>query len=94
MFAVARFKIPLAETAQFQKHLVQALSALSACPGYLSAEYGQNLDDATCWSLVTHWLNIGSYRRALSNMNVKMLAIPLLAQAIDEPGAYELPISE
>ena len=94
MFAVARFKIPLAETAQFQKHLEQALSALSACPGYISAEYGQNLDDATFWSLVTHWLNIGSYRRALSNMNVKMLAIPLLAQAIDEPGAYELPISE
>jgi hypothetical protein len=37
---------------------------------------------------------VGSYRRALSNINVKMNAIPLLAQAIDEPGAYERPYSE
>ena len=94
MFAVARFKIPLAEAAQFHTQIEQAVTALSACPGYLSSEYGQNLDDATLWSLVTHWLNVGSYRRALSNMNVKMLAIPILAQATDEPGAYELPISE
>ena len=94
MFAVARFKIPLAETAQFQKQIEQAISALSACPGYIKAEYGQNLDDATLWSLVTQWLNVGSYRRALSNTNVKLLAVAILAQAIDEPGAYELPISE
>jgi len=46
------------------------------------------------WSLVTHWENVGSYRRALSNLNVKMNAIPLLAQAIDEPGAYERPYTE
>jgi hypothetical protein len=46
------------------------------------------------WSLVTHWENVGSYRRALSNLNVKMNAIPLLARAIDEPGAYERPYTE
>jgi hypothetical protein len=46
------------------------------------------------WSLVTHWENVGSYRRALSNLNVKMNAIPLLAQAIDEPGAYERSYTE
>jgi hypothetical protein len=37
---------------------------------------------------------VGSYRRALSNNTVKMNAIPLLAQAIDEPGAYEGPYTE
>jgi hypothetical protein len=37
---------------------------------------------------------VGSYRRALSKNEVKMNAIPLLAQAIDEPGAYERPYSE
>jgi quinol monooxygenase YgiN len=89
MFAVARFKVTLGEAAVFESNLSQAMSALAACPGYLKGEYGQNLDDSTLWSLITQWENVGSYRRALSNNTVKMQAIPVLAQAIDEPGAYE-----
>lgn len=94
MFATARFKIPLAEAAQFQERLTLAISVLEDCPGYIKGEYGQNLDDSTLWSLVTHWQNIGSYRRALSNTTVKMYAISTLAQALDEPGAYETPFNE
>ena len=88
MLAIARFSVPLADAAQFEVQLSTALQAFSACTGYVSGELGQNLDDPTLWSLVTHWENVGSYRRALSNNNVKMNAIPILAQAIDEPGAY------
>lgn len=88
MLAIARFSTPLADAASFEASLATALEAFSACAGFLSGEYGQNLDETTLWSLVTHWENVGSYRRALSNLNVKMNAIPLLAQAIDEPGAY------
>ena len=89
MLAIARFTTPLAEASAFELQLTVALEALSACPGYVSGEFGQNLDDPTMWSLVSHWANVGSYRRALSNNTVKMNAIPLLARAIDEPGAYE-----
>ena len=94
MLAIARFSTPLAEASHFEGQLSIALDALSACAGFVSGEFGQNLDDTTLWSLVTHWENVGSYRRALSNLNVKMNAIPLLAQAIDEPGAYERPYTE
>jgi quinol monooxygenase YgiN len=94
MLAIARFTTPLAEASTFEVQLTTALEALAACPGYVSGEFGQNLDDPTLWSLVTHWANVGSYRRALSNNMVKMNAIPLLARAIDEPGAYEGPYSE
>lgn len=94
MLAIARFTTPLAEASTFEVQLTVALEALAACPGYLSGEFGQNLDDPTLWSLVTHWANVGSYRRALSNNTVKMNAIPLLARAIDEPGAYEGPYTE
>ena len=94
MLAVARFSVPLADAAQFEAQLSTALEAFSKCKGYVSGEFGQNLDDLMLWSLVTHWENVGSYRRALSNLNVKMNAIPLLAQAIDEPGAYERPYTE
>ena len=94
MFAIARFMVPLGDAANFEIQLDDALAAFSGCTGYVSGEIGQNLDDPTLWSLVTHWANVGSYRRALSNNTVKMNAIPLLAQAIDEPGAYERPYSE
>ena len=94
MLAIARFTTPLAEATEFEAQLSVALEAFSACAGFVSGEFGQNLDDLTLWSLVTHWENVGSYRRALSNLNVKMNAIPLLAQAIDEPGAYERPYTE
>jgi hypothetical protein len=94
MLAIARFSAPLATASYFEAQLSVALEAFSACAGFVSGEFGQNLDDTTIWSLVTHWENVGSYRRALSNLNVKMNAIPLLAQAIDEPGAYERPYTE
>lgn len=94
MLAIARFNIALGEAAHLEAHLVKTLDALSACVGYVSGEFGQNLDDPSMWALVTHWENVGSYRRALSNLNVKMNAVETLAQAIDEPGAYERPFSE
>jgi hypothetical protein len=94
MFAIARFMVPLGDAANFEIQLDDALAAFSGCTGYVSGEIGQNLDDPTMWSLVTQWENVGSYRRALSNNDVKMNAVPTLARAIDEPGAYELPYSE
>jgi hypothetical protein len=94
MLAIARFSTPLAQATEFEAQLSVALDAFSACAGFVSGEFGQNLDDTTLWSLVTHWENVGSYRRALSNLNVKMNAIPLLARAIDEPGAYERSYTE
>ena len=94
MLAVARFSVPLADAAQFEAQLSTALEAFSVGKGYVSGEFGQNLDDLMLWSLVTHWENVGSYRRALSNNDVKMNAIPILAQAIDEPGAYERSYTE
>jgi hypothetical protein len=94
MLAIARFSVPLANASHFEAQLASALEAFSRCAGFKSGEFGQNLDELTLWSLVTHWENVGSYRRALSNNNVKMNAIPILAQAIDEPGAYEQPYSE
>jgi quinol monooxygenase YgiN len=91
MLAIARFNVALGNAAYFEAELLVALEALEQCAGFIKGEIGQNLDDSTLWSLVTHWENVGSYRRALSNNAVKMNAIPLLAQAIDEPGAYQRP---
>jgi hypothetical protein len=89
MIAIARFSIPLGQGSAFAGQIESAKEALSGCAGFLDGTIGQNLDDPTLWVLSTRWENVGSYRRALSSMRVKLEAIPLLAQAIDEPGAYE-----
>ena len=89
MFAIARFMVPLGDAANFEIQLDDALAAFSGCTGYVSGEIGQNLDDPTLWHLSTNWENVGSYRRALSSTRAKLEAIPILARAIDEPGAYE-----
>ncbi len=88
MIAIARFRIPAAQIQQFSADADIALAALAACDGFESGEFGQNTDEPDLWALATIWKNVGSYRRALSNNRVKMEAVPMLALAIDEPGAY------
>jgi hypothetical protein len=91
MFAIARFE---SEDPAFLDQLIQAHGALAACKGYLTGRIGRNTDSPQLLALITEWENIGSYRRALSNFEVKMVAVPVLARAIDEPGGYIDPLSE
>jgi quinol monooxygenase YgiN len=70
--------------------LQQALDALRERPGFVDGTVGRNVDDPGLWLLTTRWENVGSYRRALSSYDVKIAAVPLLSQAIDEPSAYEV----
>ena len=67
---------------------------LAAQRGYRDGWLGRNVDDPALWTLVTLWRDVGSYRRALSAYDVKVGAVPVLSQAIDEPSAYELAGSE
>jgi quinol monooxygenase YgiN len=88
MIAIARFKVPAAQSGEFRSAIERALQVFSERDGFVSGDFGQNLDENDLWTLVTHWKNVGSYRRALSSTQVKMEVVPLLATAIDEPGAY------
>jgi heme-degrading monooxygenase HmoA len=72
MFAIARFMVPLGDAANFEIQLDDALAAFSGCTGYVSGEIGQNLDDPTLWSLVTHWANVGKFVGSSSNLRIKM----------------------
>ena len=67
-----------------------ALEALRGRPGFVDGAVGRNVDEPDLWLLTTRWENVGSYRRALSSYDVKLTAVPLLSQAIDEPSAYEV----
>ena len=89
MIAIARFRVQQAASTDFRAQSERAVQAFSEREGYVTGEFGQNLDEPELWTLVTHWINVGSYRRALSSTAIKMEVVPLLATAIDEPGAYD-----
>jgi hypothetical protein len=82
--------VRLAATDTISDDAEQALRALAARPGYVRGSAGRATDDPSIWVLVTEWRDIGSYRRALGNYDVKINAQALLAQAIDEVSAYEV----
>ncbi len=66
-----------------------ALGVLAARPGFVAGRLGRSTDDPSDWVLVTRWENVGAYRRALGNYEVKLHATPLLAQAIELPSSFE-----
>jgi hypothetical protein len=59
--------------------------------GFLDATLELNLDEPGLWALVTRWADVGSYRRALQGYEAKVVVVPLLSEALDEPSAYEDP---
>jgi hypothetical protein len=79
--------------ADFEQRARTALAALADRPGYVRGTLGRSTDDPAAWVLLTEWENVGSYRRALGGYEVKVHATPLLAAALDLPGAFE-PLAE
>jgi len=89
MIVVARFEVPVAETDAFVAQAQAAVAVLGEREGILSIDFARNIDDPTLWTITTRWRNVGSYRRALQGYESKMVIVPLLSLAIDEPSAYE-----
>jgi hypothetical protein len=89
LLVVNRFRVGREDAEAFRADAVVALDALAARAGYVDGRIGRNVDDPELWVLTTTWVNVGSYRRALSSYDVKVTAVPLLSRAVDEPSAYE-----
>jgi hypothetical protein len=91
---ISRFRYDAEATEQATQELGTCLEQLGAQAGFVSGSIGRALDDPTLWLLSTRWDGVGSYRRALSTYDVKAVAVPLLAQAVDEPSAYEVIVGD
>ncbi|MEV0791877.1 antibiotic biosynthesis monooxygenase [Kribbella sp. NPDC050459] len=89
VFVVIRFRVGEAEQAGFGERMRTAVDVLAKQKGFVAARVGRNVDDPELLALTLEFENIGSYRRALSPYEVKVAAVPLLSQALDEPSAYE-----
>ncbi len=86
MIAVTHFD---ADAPDFAARAQEALAALAARPGYLRGTLGRSTDDPNAWLLLTEWADVGSYRRALGNYDVKLRATTLLGEAQDLPSGFE-----
>ncbi len=90
MLVVSRFRVPSA-VGGFVDAATAAAERFRASAGCRSAELVQNLDEPELWALVSTWVDVGSYRRAFNGTEAKLVLIPLLSLAIDEPSAYDEP---
>jgi hypothetical protein len=88
VIVITRYSVPEADTEAFQSDAAVAVEVLSRRPGFLGHRLGRAADDPTLWTVVTEWEGAGFYRRALSDFDVKVHAVPLLSRAIDEPTAF------
>jgi quinol monooxygenase YgiN len=88
VFAVTRFRARGDDARALAAAVPLLMGALAARPGFLHGELGRCADDPDLWALVTRWDGVGSYRRALSNADVKFTGAPVWVHALDEPGVY------
>ena len=91
MLAISRFRVPPERTPLFVERARAASEFFRGRPGCQGVDVVQNLDDAELWSIVTRWSDVGSYRRSFNGNDAKMVLVPLLSEAIDEPSAYDEP---
>jgi quinol monooxygenase YgiN len=94
VLVVTRFVVPETDAQEFLPRARAALAAFSARDGYLRGRIGRAADDPTAWILTTEWVGVGAYRRSLSSYDVKVTAAPLLSLGRDEPGAFEILVSD
>lgn len=88
MIAINRFQVAEAESAQFLVDGEQVAAFFRGRDGCQGAELVRSLDDPTLWALVSTWIDVGSYRRAFTGFDAKMLLTPFLSRALDEPSAF------
>jgi len=90
VLAVLRFVVPIGTGVGFADAAGELLAALSGRPGLLRGQLGRAVDDPQSWILVTEWVGVGDYRRALGTGEVKLASGPVLGYLDPQPSAFEV----
>ncbi|SBW22263.1 antibiotic biosynthesis monooxygenase [Candidatus Protofrankia californiensis] len=90
MVVVTRLRVPPGDAGTFRERAERALAVLAGERGYRWARLGRAVDDPELWMITSEWDGVGAWRRALSAFDVRMELTPLMAYAVDEPGAFEV----
>jgi hypothetical protein len=87
---VTRYRVPDASATAFRDRIRDALDAFAGTAGFLGGRVGRSTDEPDLWVLQMSFRDLGSYRRALSSYDVKLRAVPVMYDALDEPSAFEV----
>lgn len=87
---VTRYRVPEGTAATFRGRIRDALDAFAGTAGFLGGRIGRSTDEPDLWVLQMSFRDLGSYRRALSSYDVKVRAVPVMYDALDEPSAFEV----
>ncbi len=68
---------------------LSALEVLQIKDGFIAGAIIRSPDEPQRHLVTCEWQDVGSYRRALSSTESKMIVWPFLAGMIDQPSAYE-----
>ena len=91
VLVVTRFIVPEGGPSpeEFAAGLGRLEAAFASRAGHRRTHSARALDDPARWVLVSEWIDVGPWRRALSAYDVRIEAMPLMAYAEGEPGVYE-----
>lgn len=90
MIVVTRFQDP---GPGFESEAKRVIAWWARCQGCRALDLVRNLDDPDLWAIVGRWDCVGDYRRSFNGYDAKVILMPLLSLAVDEPTAY-LPAEE
>lgn len=91
VFVLMRFRVEESALGTFVPLMDDVATTLRGRSGCRDVERGRNVDDPTLWALTSRWHDIGSYRRALSGVELRVALMGLSRFAVDEPSAYVPP---
>lgn len=91
VLAISRFEVPPERAADFRARAEAAVGFFAGCRGCEGAWLLRNLDEPELWTITSKWADVGSYRRSFNGYEAKLVLVPLLSEAIDEPSAYATP---
>ncbi len=89
LIVLMRYVVAAGDEAAFHERAREALDALRCQPGCSQGHLGRSMDEPEHWVLHTQWESVGAYRRALSSYDVKVRAVRVLSEALDEPTTFE-----
>ena len=90
VIVVTRFIVPDSAATDFLAAARRLIAAFATRPGHISSRAAHALDDADRWLVISEWVGVGAWRRALSAYDVRVEAVPLLSLAEAEPSVYEV----
>ncbi len=90
VLVITRHRVAQSDLPEWLISAKAALAPLATQPGCISSEIALATDEADLVTVVTRWQGVGTYRRALSNFDVKIHSIPFLSTAVDQSTAFEL----